>query len=373
MKRSQIILFAFFIIVSGLIYFKVVSNKKPYKKNTKEESKTVYVPAEEVKNMPHEMTMNSYGQISPVTELMVSFEVQGRLLEGSNRMKPGISFRKSQVLYKLDRQELALTIASRKTALAGMVAQSMPDIVLDFPTEVKKWDSFLTALKPDVLLPELPPFSNTKERLFWTTRNMLTEYYNILSLEKRMEKYAYIAPFSGTVLEIYAEPGSIVNPGVQVAKIARTGEFELKVPVPLEDLDNYKNQKTAEFINSDGVVVATGNIIRISDVVNQRTQSADIYYSVKPSGDARIYNGMYLNVSIKTEAKKNTVILPRTAVNDSQVFTLSGTKLTPQEVQIVGNKPDSVYVRGLKDGQMVVMEQVGKPSQDIIYKRPKDK
>lgn len=373
MKRSQIILFAFFIIVSGLIYIKVVANKKPYKKNTKEESKTVTVPAEEVTNMPHQMTMNSYGQISPVTELIVSFEVQGKLMEGDRRLKPGVSFQRGQILYKLDRQELAMTIASRKTALAGMVAQSMPDIVLDFPSQKTKWEKFLFALNPQKLLPELPEFASDKERLFWTTRNMLTEYYNVLSMEKRMEKYTYIAPFSGTVIETYSEPGSIINPGVQVAKIARTGEFELRVPVPLEDLDSYKNQKSAEFINSDGEVVANGKIVRISDVVSQRTQSADIYYSVKPVNDARIYNGMYLNVSIKTEAKKNTVILPRTAVNDNQVYILTGTKLIPQDVKIVGNKPDSVYVRGLKDGQIVVMEQVGKPAEDIIYKRPKDK
>ncbi len=367
MKRSQVILFSVFLVISALIYVPIAMNKKEYSKSIKEESKTVFLPIDTVQNSLHTITLSSYGQVSPITELMISFEVQGKLIEGKQRLKPGVKFSKGTILYKVDRQELALTIAARKTSLAGMVAQSMPEIAMDYPSEAKKWETFMFSLNPNKLLPQLPEFSNSKERLFWTTRNMLTEYYNILSLENRMEKYDYFAPFSGTVIEVYAEPGSIVNPGVQVAKIARTGEFELKVPVALEDLESYEAQKVATFTNSDGKLIGNGRILRVSDVVNQRTQSADVYYSVKPVDKSKVYNGMYLNVTIDRQVEKSIMPLPRTAVNNGIVYILKDNQVFAKEIDVVASIPDTIYVKGLSDGEQVVLEDFGKPSKDIKY------
>ena len=102
-------------------------------------------------------------------------------------------------------------------------------------------------------------------------------------LEERLRKYTYTAPFDGTVVEIYAEPGSIVNPGGRIAKIAKTGDFEVKVPINTNLLERYRKEGTATFTNAKGTIVGTGKIIRVSDVINQRTQSADVYYSIQPA------------------------------------------------------------------------------------------
>lgn len=371
MKRSQIILFAVAILLFGAMYTKVAMNKKTYKKEIKEEAQVVFVPVREVKNTPHDVTLSAYGQVSPVTELAVSFEVQGKLLQGRKRLKPGVKFSKGEILYSIDQEEMIYAIAAQKMTFKSVVAQSLPDIVLDFPSEQQKWKDFLDNIQVGLVMPELPQFSSKKERLFWTTRNMLTQYYNIISQEKRMAKYTYIAPFSGTVVEVYAEPGSIINPGVQVAKIARTGEFEIKVPVSIQDVENCKKQATATFTDSEGNEIATGKIIRISDVVNQRTQSVDVYYSVKPVNGSLIYNGLYMNVDINVKTEQHTMSLPRTALNGKSVYVLKGTQLIPAEVHVAARQGDSIYVTQLTNGQKVVTDQVGSPSKDITYKELK--
>ena len=368
MKRSQIILLSVALVLSALIYIPVILNKKDYTKTVKTESKTVFVPIRDVENKKHLITLNSYGQVAPNTELMISFEVQGKLIEGSKRLKPGVSFRKGEVLYRIDGKELEYTIVARKMGLASIITQSLPDLILDFPQEKKKWEDFLMSLTRETRMPDFPKLNSRKEQQFWTTRNVPTEYFTIISQEARAEKYTYIAPFSGTVTEVYAEPGSIVNPGVQVAKVARTGEFELKVPVALDDLEEYKAQKTARFTDSEGNLLATGSIIRISDVVNQRTQSADIYYSVKPVENRSVYNGLYMNVTLDYEAEKLSMLLPRTAVKDGQVLILENDKLVYQDVIQIGKKPDSLYVTGLSNGQNVLLEQIGAPSDKVTYK-----
>jgi len=371
MKRSQIILLTLFLVLSLLIYIPVLLNTKSYEKKEKKETKIVNVSTQIVTNEMHQNTMHSYGQISPVTELLVSFEVQGRLLIGDKRLKPGTSFRKGDILYKIDFKEFTTTIIARKMALIGVISQSMPDFSLDFPQRKNAWEDFLAALGQQVDLPNLPKLKSQKEQLFWASRNVLSEYYNIRSLEHRAQKYFYAAPFSGTVTEVYSEPGSIVNPGVQIAKIAQTGDFELKVPVALHALDTYASEKEAKFTDPSGKLMATGKIVRISDVINQRTQSADVYYSVKAVEGETIYNGLYLNVAISHQKETPSVILPRTALTRGKVYVLEGTQLKPVEVLQVSEKPDSVFVEGLTDGQKVVLEQIGTISEDITYKSAK--
>ena len=89
-----------------------------------------------------------------------------------------------------------------------------------------------------------------------------------------------------------------------VARIAKTGGFEVRVPISMEDIDIYKSKGKATFTNSDGTMVATGKIIRVSGVINQQTQSADVYYIVKALEGEKVYNGMHLNVAIETDAEK---------------------------------------------------------------------
>jgi len=373
MKRSQIVLFAIFLVISGLIYIPIAMNKKSYKKDIKEEAKTIFVPINMVKNQSHVITLNAYGQISPVTELMVSFEIQGKLVKGKNRLKPGSHFNEGEVLYMIDGEEMFYTLAARKTAFAAMIASNLPDYLIDFPSESLKlkWIGFLNSVRSDRPLSEFPAMSSDKESLFWTARGIKTEYYSLLSMENRYEKYTYRAPFSGTVVEIYSEPGSIVNPGTQIAKIAKTGEFELKVPVSIDDLDSYKKSNSARFIvrnDKEDKEIANGKIIRISDVVNQRTQSVDVYYSVVPVNGNKVYNGMFLNATIDQQEEKNAVILPVTAVADGKVYTLEGTRLVAKDVFPIGEKSDSVYVTGLTNGTKVVLEQVGTPASGVTYK-----
>jgi len=343
------------------------NNKKEYSKTIKEEQSVVFVPVRKVKNQLQKMSLISYGQITPNSEIIVSFEVQGKLEKGYATMKPGTNFRKGQILYRVNNEEAFYTLSARKSSLSNLVLNALPDIELDYPSEKSKWIQFMDDLAPNKMMPELPAFKNNKERMFLTSRNIITEYYNLKSLESRMEKYFYAAPFSGTIIAIYAEPGAIANPGGQIAKIAKTGDFEVKVPISMEDLDMYKNKSTAEFQDSKGKTIADGKIIRVSDVINQQTQSADVYYSIKARTGEKVYNGMFVNVSINKEATKETMTLPRASVKNNKVRVLEKNNLKEIEVIINGSKPDSVFVTGLMDGQLILLEQVEEVDSKVKY------
>ena len=356
MKKNQIVLLAVFVLISALIFLRVNSNKKAPLKDLKEAKTTMFVPYATVKNAMRDLQLIAYGQISPNTELDVSFEVQGKLERGDFQLKPGVSFKMNQMLYKVNEEESFYTLSSRKTQLANLVIAAMPDIELDFPSERSKWLQFMDQLSPEKRLPELPGFRSQKERMFITSRNILTEYYAIRSLESRMEKYYYLAPFSGTVLEVFAEPGAVVNPGGRIARIAKTGEMEVKVPISLKNLATFRKEGEASFLDSEGKVIGKGKIIRVSEVINQRTQSIDVYYSIKALNEALIYNGQFVNVAIDQSARQESFAVPRTAVKDNAVHLLVNEKLVSREITVIGTKPDTLFVIGLNNGEQLVLE-----------------
>lgn len=367
MRKSQIILAIVFLIFTGSIYFILRKNQKPYTKELKESSSLVYLPVQKVKNVSRPIIVTSYGQITPNSELIVSFEVQGKLLEGAKRLKPGTKFSAGQILYKVDNEEAYYSMNARKSALATMVLNALPDVELEFPSERQKWTRFMNDLSPAKMLPELPSMSE-KERMFITGRNILMEYYNLKSTEARLAKYIYVAPFFGTVISVSAEPGSIVGPGVQVARIAKTGDFEVKVPIDVADLELFKAQPDAKFYTTENELIGSGKIIRVSDLINQSTQSIDVYFSISPAKDRTLYNGTYVNVSVNEKIEKETMIVPRIAVRDNKVAVLDGNKLIERDVLIVGQKPDSLYITGLRNGQLIVMEKPESINQKATYK-----
>lgn len=128
----------------------------------------------------------------------------------------------------------------------------------------------------------------------------------------------------------------------------------------MDQLEKYKNQQSATFKNSDGVAVGTGKIIRISDVVNQQTQSADVFYSIQPKAGAQVYNGQFLTITIPVEETKDLMAIPRAAMKKDQVMILVGDKLVAKSVRQEGTKGDSLFVSGLTNGDKLVLEEIEK-------------
>ena len=367
MKKSQIVLLVIFLVISGLIFFVLTANKKSISKEIKEEAKIVYLPVKKVTNFEHTLSLSSRGQVNPYASITLSPEVQGMLLKGNIEMKEGISFRKGDVLYRIDNQESFYSFAARRSSLVNIILNILPDIELDFPEEKEKWMSFMNEMNKAIRLPELPKIKSDKERMFITSRSIITEYYSLKSLESRLDKYLIIAPFNGTVTDVFMEPGTIANPGGQIARIAKTGEFEVKVPISIDDIDFFKDKSVARFSNSANESVGTGKIKRVSNVVNQQTQSIDVYYTLKVKENSLVYNGMHLNILIDKEVTKNTSLLPRTALMNNQVILLNANKIIFKQVKVVGTKPDSVFVTGLNDGDMVILEQFDSNQEGVSF------
>jgi RND family efflux transporter MFP subunit len=185
-------------------------------------------------------------------------------------------------------------------------------------------------------LPALPETKSQKEKTFISLKNIFTEYFNIKADEERLWKYAIVAPFDGSITEVFVEPGSVVNPGTRIATIIRTGDLEVEIPVDARNITNIKVGLPVLLNATSGNKSFEGKVIRIGEFVNAATQSIPVYVSIIKKKDDALYNGMYLNAEINCGSMENTVKIPRRALPDENHYYLLKEKSVKEKVE----KPD---------------------------------
>ncbi|MGB0934110.1 MAG: efflux RND transporter periplasmic adaptor subunit [Lishizhenia sp.] len=366
MKLRQIIIASVILVILGLIYIPILK-KEVKEKPIKSLEKIVYVPVITAKNKIRTEKLEAYGQITPNLQLDVIFEVQGRLKAGNKTLKPGVNFKKGEILYSVDRIEQLYSIFSRRTAFASLITSILPDLKIDFPIEFKKWETFSLAINETHNIPQIPAFKTEKEKRFISSKNILSEYYGIKSQEARLDKYYFIAPFSGSVLNIYSEPGAMVSPGARVATIVKTNDYEVAVPIQKDNIETFKNSKNIYFTNPEGTAIGEGKLKRISEFLNQSTQSVNAYFSIALNKGFKIYQGDFVNLITEADVVRETVALPMTAVQKNKIQYLKDNKIMSQTVFTSAKNEDSVYVSGLNDNIKVLLSPIENSIDSLIY------
>ena len=356
MKKSQIILFAISLVLSGIIYTIVRYNKKAEIKESKGEETMQYIAVQVAENESRSLVTNSYGQISPYTVLDIAFEVQGRLEKGALEMKPGSTFKFNELLYKVNSEEMYYTLSARKAQLSNLLIAILPDIELDYTDEFDKWQQFIRQIIPTDFLPPFPTIISEKEKMFITSKGVMAEYLNIKSSEARMSKYIFLAPFNGYVVDVYSEPGSIINPGGRIARVSNIDDMEVRLPIPTSLFNKFKEKGSVVFFDSDNEAIGTGKMIRTSSMINSNTQSIDLFYSIQPFPNKSILSGQYVTAEIDNLISEKMCVVPTTAVKNDAVYLLKNHKLVQKKVNVIGSKQDSLFIDGLQNQDTLLLE-----------------
>ncbi len=364
MKKNQIILFFLSIGITGMLYFIVLSNKKEEIKAKKGIETSKYISVKTVKNEKRALTISSYGQITPFTALDIAFEIQGKLQQGDLILKPGSRFKRNDLLYKVGSEEMFYSLNGRKAQLSNLVISILPDLSIDYADTYEKWEKFLKSIKPSSFLPNLPTFDSEKEKLFITSKGIYGEYWNIKSMEEKISKYIYLAPFDGAVTAVYTEPGSIVNPGGKIARISNIESLEVRLPIPIAALNKFKSKGAVDFFDAKGKKIGKGNLLRMASEINTNTQSIDAYYSITSLNKETLLAGQYVTASINNLISESVAVIPSSAVKQNKVHVLENFQLVQKDIRILSQKQDSLFVEGLTNEDTLIVQYL-LPSKSI--------
>ena len=327
-----------------------------------------HVEAAEVKNTEEQFEIAGYGTVAAFRSVDIACEVQGRLAEGTS-LKPGVKFRSGELIFKVNDSDARYAIRGRKSSFINLVAGIIPDIKTDYPEELDKWNAYLDNIRLDENLPQLPAWKTEKEKIFLSTRNVLTDYFSIKSQEEQLKEYYVYAPFSGTISEVFLTDFSVVNPGVKVARLVETGNYEIPVAIPAGRLHLLEPGTRAMLYTTDGVARGEGKVVRISQVINQMTQSVDVYVKPTMKEGQAFFEGEYLEVRIDEKGTYNGMRLPQGAVTKGEVlvYNKKDSTLTAKKITVLDNNEHGIFVGGLESGLTVVTQSVEGYSEKAKY------
>ncbi|WP_340113340.1 efflux RND transporter periplasmic adaptor subunit [Maribellus mangrovi] len=323
-------------------------------------------PANDMKRFVKAETVKYTNVISPLTregravsgsEVVLVAEAAGKIEPGTVRLRKGTKFQQGQLLAEIYKDEAELALKARKSNFLTTMISLLPDLKVDFPEALETYESFFRQIDLNKDLPEFPEVNNEKLKIFLASRGVYNEYFGIKQDEKKLERHSLYAPFDGTFSQVNYEVGAYVNTGAQIARMIRTDNIEIEVPVPNGESNWIKVGDKVEVHELNNNDVLSGTVIRISNFIDANTQSRSIFIKVVSTAGHELLPGEYKKVSFPGQAIKRAMEIPRNAVfNSNEVYVVIDGKLKKREIDILKTTETTLIFRGLKEGAKVVVQ-----------------
>ena len=295
------------------------------------------------------------GRVSSQHVINISSEVSGKIQQGNIPLLKGQSFKKGDLLFKINSEEMYLNVQAQKSRFLNLLANILPDIKIDYPERYEEWFAFFSSIKLNENISDLPEFKSEKEKIFLASKNILNDYFTIKANEARLRKYNIYAPYSGSIINLNAEPGAIANPGAVLASIIRTDKLEVEVPLSAEQASWIKIGDEVNLVSENNLESWTGKVNRKAGFVDAKTQSVAVFIQVNSSNKNKIYQGQYLRVQLNTKTEKNVMEIPRSAVfNGNEVYLVKNGVLKKEKIKVHKFLTESVIFSGLTKGDSII-------------------
>jgi len=357
-KKIVIILLPIVILIAGFIAMRILISmkKEPPKRATTARPKIVAAEVVQLKDIPSQIL--AYGRLMSAQPITLFSEVSGEILPGNVPFQPDQSFKKGQLLLKIDDRQIKLDINTAKSDFLNALASVLPELKVDFPEEYQKYQAYFDCCGFDEKLGELPQTDNQKIKLFLSRFNVYKLYFSVLNLEIRLEKHYFYAPFDGSIVSADLRVGSTVRVGSQLGQIINLENLEVELPIPAIDIQWIDRQEPVRFTSSEISGQWQGSINRIGKNIDPKTQTVQLYASVDKRDQNQLYNGVFLKAEIAGKVIKNAISIPRKAIyEDKFVYLIQNGRLDYREVKISFKEPESVIATGgVQNGDTLVVE-----------------
>ena len=316
-----------------------------------------YVKAQPVVYSEVTSSVIAEGRVVSSMEVSLVSEASGKIEPGKVALKKGTSFKKGDLIATIYKDEVELALKARKSRFLTSFTNMLPDIKIDYPEDYPKFQQFFNDVNLDEALPEMPVSSNEKVKIFLSSRNILSEYYGILQDEKRLERHSFVAPFDGAFTQVNYEVGAFVNVGGMIARMIRTDQLEIEVPVENGKSKWIKIGDKVTVLGTDGASELNGKVVRKSGFVDEGTQSRSIFVKVAVKKGDELLTGEYKKVLFSGQNIAEVMEMPRSAVfNTNEVFTVVDGRLKKQTINVVKVNDKTLIFNGIGSGEELVVE-----------------
>lgn len=359
MNKRLLITIGLGVVMLGVAAFlsKYLADQKTLPKPSEQKATKYYVNASPVEYSRTQVEVKATGRVVSGNVVDLVSEVQGRISHGDVLLKKGTSFQKGDVLARIYKKDKEFNLKASKSSYLNLLASALPDLKIDYPDAYKAWQAYFNRLDILQTFPPLPEIQDNQFKVFLSSRNLLSNYYDIKSQEEQLKKYTLIAPFDGTFTEVISEIGSVANPGTQIARMIRTDMMEVEVPVPAAEARYLSNGDRVELYPDKAELQLDGEIIRKAGFIDENTQSKSLFVRVDQHEETALFQGQYIEAVFKGRKLDSVMELPRNAVFDGhKVYTVEDNALKEEKITIHKYNETTLLFSGVQEGVMIVTE-----------------
>ena len=346
---AGLLILAFSYLISNLI----LNLNKVEESLVSESSKLVKVI--KVKNSINPINLSVDGRLKSKNRINLYSEVTGILNFNNNTFVEGNSFKKNNIIFSVNSNEFHSSVKQARSELQNLIASVLPDLKIDFSDNFKNWESYFKNFDVNKSVSELPDSNSEKEKYYIVGRGIQSAYYKVKSLEERLNKYFMFAPFSGSLIDVKINEGTMVTPGMLLGSFISDDNFELTVNIPSKYVSDILINEEIK-INLDGTDYS-GFIKRINKNIDRISQTVGVHIEFKNN---KLKDGMYVKTKIPLRINKEGFSISRSnLINDSFVYVAeSNNTVGIRNVKIIYYDEDSVIVSGLENNTNLISSYI---------------
>ncbi len=363
--RKIILVLLGILFVGGCFYLAFYLINKPKEDNTSKKNLYKPVAVAKIKNADIPVTVKTNGVAEAIKKFELFSEVEGVFDYSSKDYRTGQSYKKGQILLKINSEEFQANVISAKSDFFNLLVSVMPDIKIDYPDEFQIWQSYLDNFDVEKPLKTMPEPSQ-QLKYFITGRGLLSAYFNIKNLETRLNKFVIRAPFNGVLTEAVINPGTLIRPGQRLGEFVDPSVYEIQIALQKAMIPYISVNDSVVLKSLDDLFTTKGQISRINAQIDQQTQTIQVFVR---TDDKEIKEGMYLQVDIQGQTIQNAYALSRSLLQDkTKIFIVQDSVLAYKTVKPVYYLEEKAIVQGLEDGDMIMTSNLSSAYPGMLVK-----
>ncbi len=357
-----------------LARFILFSKSRPEREKPRKMQTLVQVMKVHRQTVP--VNLQALGTVLSSRTLEIKPSVPGTLSMVSDRLIPGETFEKGELLVKLDPRDYDLALEQNKNELekATMalrieegnqaVARREYDLIKKYARDTADKVSQDLALRG-------PQLAQAK-----ATEAAARSSYKLALLN--LERTRVVAPFNCVVLDNNATIGAQVSTQTTLATLAGTDRFWIRVSIPREEVQRItlpgnteqdRDVLVANLHDTPGTPPWKGRILKLLRDVDPQGLMArlliEVPHPTNPTAEQTpLLLGSIVQVTLPGKSLADTFVLPRSALrSDSTVLVATtGQTLDIRSVQVAWQHNDEVYIsKGLREGEQIITSPVAVP------------
>jgi len=299
------------------------------------------------------------GAVSSQVDVQIIPQVQGRVDWLSTVMRPGGSFLKDEVLFRIETRDFELEVERRRAE----VASARTNLQLEEAeglAATREWEEITSGEPVPALVARKPQIRDRRAAL-------ASAQAQLARAQLDLDRTNFSLPFNGRVVSSNVELGQFMATAQSYGTVYSLEGLEVTVPLAdkdlkwLQPLDNVEAIIQTSYLGVDRVIRARA--ARASAQLDAQTRFASVIVSLGENAGSKgtlpLVPGVFVSVTFLGPELDNLVTVPTAAVQENgKIWTVVDQRLKSAQPEIVQTGPTSSLIRGLAAGAEILLSNV---------------